>query len=205
MLSVWQSSEARRADWLVQACSSAPWPFLSFPTPWLLPPNSRLAGSRPGLLCILGSLGGVLPARSRGMQATRRPNEVVSLRRIVIPQFRFVPPFSGLRQHSGCVICFSEAAALLLNWRSSTWLHQRCGFFWSWGCIIPSAERGRFFLFSCTDSRVWHVLSPCIQKMPGDAWGSLIALLTWGNLNEFLPALHSHRDTENSVQFPVLK
>lgn len=57
------------------------------------PTISRLAWSRPCLLCILGSLGGVLPALRWGMQATRRPNEVVSLRRIVIPQFRFVPPF----------------------------------------------------------------------------------------------------------------
>lgn len=55
-----------------------------------------LAGPRPGLPCILGSLEGILPAGSRGMQATRRPKEVVSLRRIVIPQFNH----SCLRLHS---------------------------------------------------------------------------------------------------------
>lgn len=90
------------------------------------PTISRLAWSRPCLLCILGSLGGVLPALRWGMQATRRPNEVVSLWRIVIPQFRFVPPFKlqlcdlQLRsstpavQHDfiGCVVSFDPQLVL---------------------------------------------------------------------------------------------
>ena len=44
---------------------------------------------------------------------------------------------------------------------------------------------------------VWHVLSSYIQQAPRDVWGSLMALLTSdpGDLNEFLPALFSHRDT----------
>lgn len=78
-------------------------------TPHLQPTLSlylshHLSGSRPSLLCILGSLGGVLPAWSRGMRATGRPNEVVSLRRIVMPQFRSVLPFWGLGSGSDLLL-----------------------------------------------------------------------------------------------------
>lgn len=60
------------------------------------------------------------------------------------------------------------------------------------------AERDFFVLVSRTDSRVWDVLSMSsfIQRMPRDLWGSFMALLNSdpGNLNDFLPALFSHRD-----------
>ena len=49
-LSVWLSSEARGGIWLVQACSSAPWPFLSPPSLPGCCPTSRLAGWLAGWL-----------------------------------------------------------------------------------------------------------------------------------------------------------
>lgn len=148
-LSAWMSSEARGAAWLVRACSSAPWPFLS--------PPLAVDGSGPSLTCILGSLGGVLPARSRGMQPTRRPNEIVSLQRIVTAQFRL---HSGAWAHAPAV--WSAPVRLQLYMTSSA----------VWFPLIlrlcyPVAKRGCFSLVSCTDSRVWHALSSCIQKMLG--------------------------------------
>lgn len=53
---------------------------------------------------------------------------------------------------------------------------------------------------------VWHVLSSYIQQAPRDVWGSLMALLNSdpGDLNEFLPAFFSHRDTLKIVFDTVL-
>lgn len=172
MLSVWLSSEARGGIWLVRACSSAPWPFLSPPLSPGCCPTSRLAGWL-GLPCILGSLGGILPAGSRGMQATRRPNEVVSLWRIVIPQFNH----SCLRLHSQAFanaslrlqLCFWTRAAV-------TWLHQRCGFSFHYGCVIPSAEGGCLvscrslacvkFLYSASASRCLGLINGTFELWP---------------------------------------
>lgn len=166
------------------------------------PTISRLARSRPCLLCILGSLGGVLPALRWGMQATRRPNEVVSLRRIVILQFRFMPPFKlqlcDLQLHSSTPAAQHDFISCVVSFDPQLVL-----------CRQLKGAVSFFFSFSpCTDPTVWHVFrflySENVSRCLGLHNGTFNL---WPRKPEWIPSCTSFPQghSENIFQYPVLK
>lgn len=88
---------------------SGPWRWLACPDSQLPPPPGAAAPSSHPAMYFKIPGGGILPAGSGGMQATRRPNEVVSQRRIIVPRLIY----SRLRLHSQ-----ASAGLRLCDWLS---------------------------------------------------------------------------------------